>query len=87
MDSAFIFERMMEYVIKDDFTNAKASIISDISKIDNNPLSCMIIMNAENHIDLIKIVSGFSFMDKNIQKYYTNPELAFIEYSNKFSRV
>ena len=51
MEPSFIFERMMKYVIEDDFKNAKASIVSDINKIDNNPLSCMIIMNADNYLD------------------------------------
>lgn len=85
MDSAFIFERMMKYVIEDDFKNAKASIVSDINKIEKNPLSCMILMTAENYLDLIRAASGFSFMSEEIQKYYTNPELAISDYANKFN--
>ena len=76
---------MMKYVIEDDFKNAKASIVSDINKIDKNPLSIMIIMSAENNLDLIRQASGFSFMSEEIQKYYTNPELAISDYANKFN--
>lgn len=85
MDPVFIFERMMKYVIEDDFKNAKASILSDIIKIDKNTLSRLIIMAAENYLDLIKAASGFAFMGDDIQKYYTNPELAISNYAYKFN--
>ena len=85
MEPAFIFERMMKHVIEDDFINAKASIMSDINKIDSNPLSSMIIMTADNNLDLIRAASGFNFMSEEIQKYYTKPELAIIDYKNKSS--
>ncbi len=85
MEPSFIFERMMRYVIEDDLKNAKASIVSDINKIDKNPLSIMIIMSAENYLDLIRAASGFSFMSEEIQKYYTTPELAISDYANKFN--
>ena len=50
MDSEFIFKRMMEYIIENKFEQAKMSILSDISKIDSNPLSSMIIMTSKNEL-------------------------------------
>ena len=80
MNSEFIFKRMMEYIIENKFEQAKMSILSDISKIDSNPLSSMIIMTSKNSIELIKNVSGFAFMSKKIKSYYENPEKALNDY-------
>ena len=81
MNPNFIFERMMEYIIKDDFRNAKLSIMSDITKMkEYNPIYSMSLLCANNNLELIKGVAGISFMSKDIQKYYTNPELAISEY-------
>lgn len=80
MDSEFIFKRMMEYIIQNNFEDAKKSIISDISKIDSNPLSSMIIMTSKNSLELIKNASGFAFMSKKIKSYYDNPEKALNDY-------
>ena len=81
MDGDFIFKRMMDYIIiENNFEDARKSILSDISKIDNNPMAGMIIMSSKNSIELIKNAAGFAFMGKNIQKYYTNPEKALIDY-------
>ena len=38
MDSNFIFERMMEYIINHDFTNAKLLIMSDYNPIYGIPI-------------------------------------------------
>ena len=81
MDNNFIFKRMMEYILENNFEEARRSILSDISKIDNNPLSGMIIMSSENSIDLIKNVAGFYFMSEKVQTYYNNPEKALIDYN------
>ena len=80
MDNDYIFKRMMDYIIEDNFEEARMSILSDISKIDNNPMGSMIIMSSKNIIELIKNTSGFSFMSENIKKYYFNPEKALIDY-------
>ena len=76
----FIFKRMMDYILKDDFHNAKMSIMSDLSKIDNNPLTNVVIMSSQDVISLIKNAAGFHFMSQNIQQYYDNPEKALIDY-------
>lgn len=80
MDNEFIFRRMMEYILRNDFENARSSIVSDISKIDNNPLSGMIIMSSQDSIELIKNVAGFPFMNEKIQTYYNNPQKALNDY-------
>ena len=46
MGPDFVFERMMEYIIKNDLNQAKASAMSDMNKINDNPLTSMIIMGA-----------------------------------------
>ena len=76
----FIFKRMMDYILKDDFHNAKVSIMSDLSKIDNNPLTSVVIMSSQDVISLIKNAAGFHFMSQNIQQYCDNPEKALIDY-------
>ena len=76
----FIFKRMMDYVLKDDLLNAKISIMSDLSKIDENPLTSRVIMSSQDAISLIKNVAGFHLMSQNIQLYYDNPEKALIDY-------
>ena len=80
MNSDFIFNRMMEYIIKDDFDNAKRSAISDISKQNENPISFMIINTAKDNLELIKIMAGFNSMNNKIKNYYNNPEQALIDY-------
>ena len=77
MDNEFIFRRLMEYILRNDFENARTSIVSDISKIDNIPLSGMIIMSSKDSIELIKNVAGFPFMNEKIQTYYNNPQKSF----------
>jgi hypothetical protein len=71
---------MMEHILENKFEEAKNSILCDISKIDNNPLSGMIIMSSKDSIELIKNTAGFHFMSKEVQTYYNNPEKAFIDY-------
>ena len=71
---------MMDYILKYDFHNAKMSIMSDLSKIDNNPLSSVGIMSSQDAISVIKNAAGFNFMSQNIQQYYDNPEKALIDY-------
>jgi len=80
MDCELIFERMMKYIIEDNFNEARMSILSDISKIDNNPMGGMIIMSSKNSIELIKNASGFAFMSDKIKKYYENPKKALTDY-------
>ena len=79
-NSEFIFKRMMDYILNDDFNNAKMSIMSDLSKIDENPLTSRVIMSSQDAISLIKNVAGFNLMSQNIQQYYDNPEKALIDY-------
>ena len=79
-NSEFIFKRMMDYILKDDLLNAKMSIMSDLSKIDENPLTSRVIMSSQDAISLIKNVAGFHLMSQNIQQYYDNPEKALIDY-------
>jgi len=76
----FIFKRMMDYILKDEFNNAKMSIMSDLSKMDDKPLTSMIIMSSQDPISLIKNAAGVHFMSENIQQYYNNPEKALIDY-------
>ena len=83
MDNDFIFKRMMEYINESNFEEARNSILSDISKIDDNPISSMIIMSSQNDKELIKNVAGFHFMSERIQRYYNNPEKALNDYSIK----
>ena len=71
---------MMDYILNDDFNNAKMSIMSDLSKIDSNPLTSVVIMSSQDPISLIKNAAGFHFMSQNIQQYYDNPEKALIDY-------
>ena len=87
MNPNFIFERMMEYIINDDFTNARLSIMSDITKMDDyKPIYGMHLLSANNNLELIIGAAGFSFMSKDINKYYANPKLAISEYKNKFNK-
>ena len=79
-NSEFIFKRMMDYILNDDFNNAKMSIMSDLSKIDENQLTSRVIMPSQDAISLIKNVAGFHLMSQNIQQYYDNPEKALIDY-------
>ena len=81
MNPDFVFERMMEYVVQNDFKTARASALSDMNKIDNNPLSNMLIMTARNNIELIKVMAGFAIMSEKIKQYYYEPEKAITNYS------
>ena len=81
MDNDFIFKRMMVHILENKFEEARSSIISDISKIDNNPASGMIIMSSKDSMELIKNVAGFYFMSEKVQTYYNNPEKALIDYN------
>ena len=81
MDPDFVFERMMEYIIKNDLNQAKASAISDMNKINENPLTSMIIMSANTETDLIKQISGFTMMSDKVKQYYNNPQKAISDYS------
>ena len=81
MDPDFVFERMMEYIIKNDLNQAKASAISDMNKINDNPLTSMIIMSANTETDLIKQISGFTMMSDKVKQYYNNPQKAISDYS------
>ena len=75
-----IFLRMMYYINNDDLIQARTSVLSDISKIDKNPLNFPIIMSSKDNLELIKNVAGFCFMNEKIQKYYEDPEKAFRDY-------
>ena len=81
MEPDFVFERMMEYIIKNDLNQAKASAISDMNKINDNPLTSMIIMGANTETDLIKQISGFTIMSDKVKQYYNNPQKAISDYS------
>ena len=81
MEPDFVFQRMMEYIVKNDFDTAKVSIMNDMNKISDSCLSSMIIMRANTDIELIKIVAGFSIMSDKVKQYYNNPEKAIIDYS------
>ena len=81
MDPDFVFERMMECIVRNDLNEAKASAISDMNKINDNPLSNMIIMGANTETDLIKKMAGFSIMSDKVKQYYTNPQKAIDDYS------
>ena len=81
MDPDFVFERMMEYIIKNDLNQAKASAMSDMNKINDNPLTSMIIMGANTETDLIKQISGFTMMSDKVKQYYNNPQKAISDYS------
>jgi len=81
MNPDFVFERMMEYIIKNDLNQAKASAISDMNKINDNPLTSMIIMSANTETDLIKQISGFTMMSDKVKQYYNNPQKAISDYS------
>ena len=80
MNSDWVFDRMMPYLINNDFKNAKNSAISDMNKYDDNPLSFMIINTATDNDKLIKIMAGFSSMSDKIKVYESNPEKAYIDY-------
>lgn len=80
MGPDFVFERMMEYIIKNDLNQAKASAISDMSKINDNPLTDMIIMGANTEIELIKQMAGFTIMSDKVKQYYNNPQKAISDY-------
>ena len=81
MSSDWVFEKMMKYIVKDDFKNAKNSALSDMNKFDNNSLSSMLILTAKKNIELIKIMAGFATMSENIKQYYTTPEKAINDYN------
>lgn len=81
MNSDFVFERMMEYILKNDLNQAKASAASDMNKINDNPLSNMIIMGANTETDLIKRIAGFTIMSDKVKQYYNNPQKAIDDYS------
>lgn len=80
MNSDWVFDRMMPYLINNDFKNAKNSAISDMNKYDDNPLSFMIINTATDNDKLIKIMAGFSSMSDKIKVYESIPEKAYIDY-------
>ena len=84
MGPDFVFERMMEYIIKNDLNQAKASAMSDMNKINDNPLTSMIIMGANTETDLIKQISGFTMMSDKVKQYYNNPQKAISDYLNNY---
>jgi mevalonate pyrophosphate decarboxylase len=81
MEPDFVFQRMMEYIVKNDFNNAKISAMNDMNKISDNCLSSMLIMSANTDIELIKTMAGFAIMSDKVKQYYTNPEKAIVDYS------
>ena len=81
MDPDFIFQRMMECIVNNDFNEAKASAISDMNKINDSPFSSMIIMNANTKTELIKQMAGFTIMSDKVKQYYNNPQKAIRDYS------
>ena len=81
MDPDFIFQRMMEYIVNNDFNQAKASAINDMNKINNSPLPSMVIMNANTETELIKQMAGFTIMSDKVKQYYNNPQKAIRDYS------
>ena len=80
MNNDHIFKRMMDYIIEDNFKQARLSILSDVYKVDNSSLSSAIIMSSKDNKELIKNAAGFSFMSQKIQSYYYNPEKALDDY-------
>ena len=82
MDPDFVFERMMDYIIRNDLNEAKASAISDMNKMNDNYSSyIIIIMNARTKTELIKVMAGFTIMSDKVKEYYNNPQKAIIDYS------
>ena len=81
MEPDFVFERMMEYIVKNDFNTAKISAMNDMNKISDNCLSSIIIMSANTDIELIKTMADFAIMSDKVKQYYTNPEKAIVDYS------
>jgi hypothetical protein len=79
----FAFNRSIEYLQNNDLENAKLSFMSDInkSKLNNNPLMFIIINSARTSKDLIKQMSGFCYMPKDIQEYYDHPEKCMRKYN------
>ena len=81
MEPDFVFQRMMEYIVKNDFDTAKVSIMNDMNKISDSSISSMLVMKAETDIELIKIVAGFAIMSDKVKQYYNNPDKAIVDYS------
>ena len=69
MENELIFNRMMENIVRNNFQLAKLTAISDINKLIKDDSSYKKIMNANNSIELIKIMSSFSIMSEKIKEY------------------
>ena len=80
MENELIFNRMMENIVRNNFQLAKLTAISDINKLIKDDSSYKKIMNANNSIELIKIMSSFSIMSEKIKEYNSNPEKAIDDY-------
>lgn len=78
-----MFQRVMEYVNKNEIELAGKSFVSDCNKryIDLDIFKYML-FNETDKYSLIKLICGLHFMPRDLKKYYDNPEKALIDYKN-----
>lgn len=76
-----MFKKVMEYLQKDEVQLAGSTFACDCNKmnIDLGPIKCLFFCQSDKN-ELIKLISGYSFMPSDIKQYYYNPEKAFIDF-------
>lgn len=87
MNSDWVFDQTMRNIMNDGVSleTAKLTAKADMAKVTSNSLTCMIIDDCRTELELIKNMAGFMSMSPNIQKYYTNPKQALIDYTTDLS--
>ena len=83
MNSDWVFNKTMRNILdnKVSLETAKLTAKADMVKVSSNTLTNMIIDSCQTELELIKNMAGFMSMSSSIQKYYTNPKQALIDYT------
>ena len=77
----FMFNRVMQYLHKDDVKNAAMSFLSDCNKgkIDLGILTMMFPHVTDKKM-LLNLICGYPWQPEKIKKYYDNQNKAFTDY-------
>ena len=83
MNSDWVFHQTMRNILdnKVSLETSKLTAKADMVKVTSNTLTNMIIDSCQTELELIKNMAGFMSMSSSIQKYYTNPKQALIDYT------
>ena len=87
MNSDWVFNKTMRNILdtKVSLETAKLTAKADMVKVSSNTLTNVIIDSCQTELELIKNMAGFMSMSSSIQKYYTNPKQALIDYTTDSS--